>query len=163
MSPRGKRSVIQELWDPSADFIERTKDVVEQIKSISFENRSDTSLRVFAQWIRNSIKESGNPKEHLIPAFALAREAARRVIGQTAYDCQIYAGIAMFEGKLTEMYTGEGKTLSAVMPATLMALSGVRVHILTFNDYLVQRDFEQMSPIFELLGLSVGCVLASTP
>ena len=69
----------------------------------------------------------------------------------------------MYEGKLAEIYTGEGKTLAAVMPAVLMALSGNRVHILTFNDYLVDRDFCQMGPVFDLLGLSVGCVLSDTP
>ena len=160
---RKKHSVIQEIWDPSADFIERTDEVVEQIKAIELEERSDTSLRVFAQWIRSEIKSGGDPKAHLITAFALAREAARRVLGMTAYDCQLRAGIAMYEGRLVEMYTGEGKTLAAVMPAVLMALSGQRVHILTFNDYLVERDYLQMAPVFELLGLSVGCVLASTP
>jgi len=160
---RKKHNALSEIWDPSADFLDRCKDVVRQIKEISFTGRSDNALRVFAQWIRNSIKEGDSPNAHLIPAFALAREAARRAIGLTAYDCQIYAGIALFEGRLAEMYTGEGKTLAAVMPAVLHALAGHQVHILTFNDYLVERDCQDMGPIFELLGLSVGCVLSSTP
>ena len=113
--------------------------------------------------IRASIKNGDDPNSHLIPAFALAREAGRRAIGLTAYDCQIYAGIALYEGRLAEMYTGEGKTLAAVMPAVLHALSGHQVHILTFNDYLVERDCHDMGPIFELLGLTVGCVLSDTP
>ncbi len=158
-----KNNALTEIWDPSADFLERCEDVVRQIKEISFEGRSDNSLRIFAQWIRASIKNGDDPNSHLIPAFALAREAGRRAIGLTAYDCQIYAGIALYEGRLAEMYTGEGKTLAAVMPAVLHALAGHQVHILTFNDYLVERDCQDMGPIFELLGLSVGCVLADTP
>jgi len=160
---RKKHNALSEIWDPSADFLDRCKDVVRQIKEISFTGRSDNALRVFAQWIRNSIKEGDDPNAHLIPAFALAREAARRAIGLTAYDCQLYAGIALYEGRLAEMYTGEGKTLAAVMPAVLHALAGHQVHILTFNDYLVERDCMDMGPVFELLGLSVGCVLSSTP
>ncbi len=160
---RKKKSVIQELWDPSSDFIERNSDVLEQIKAISFEGRSDRSLRVFAQWIRSNIHSPQEANEHLVSAFALAREAAKRVLGLTAYDCQLLASIAMFEGNLVEMYTGEGKTLAAIPAAVLMALSGQRVHVLTFNDYLVERDYTQMAPVYELLGLSVGCVLADTP
>lgn len=160
---RKKNNALSEIWDPSADFLERCEDVVRQIKEISFEGRSDNALRVFAQWIRTSIKNGDDPNSHLIPAFALAREAGRRAIGLTAYDCQIYAGIALYEGRLAEMYTGEGKTLAAVMPAVLHALAGHQVHILTFNDYLVERDCETMGPIFELLGLTVGCVLSDTP
>lgn len=160
---KAKRSIMQEIWDPSGDFIDRNKEVIEQIKSISFDGRSDTALRIFAGWIRDNIKNEEDAKAQLIPAFALAREAARRVLGLTAYDCQLLAGISMYEGKMTEMYTGEGKTLSAVMPAVLMALSGHRVHIMTFNDYLVKRDFEQMRPVFELLGLTTGYIITETP
>ncbi len=158
-----KHSALSEIWDPSKDFLDRCEDVVRQIKEIDFSKRTDSQLRVFAQWIRNSIKQGDNPNAHLIPAFALAREAGKRAIGLTAYDCQLYAGIALYEGRLAEMYTGEGKTLAAVMPAVLHALAGHQVHILTFNDYLVERDCQTMGPIFELLGLSVGCVLADTP
>jgi len=158
-----KHSALTEIWDPSKDFLDRCEDVVRQIKEIDFSKRTDNQLRVFAQWIRNCIKEGDDPNAHLIPAFALAREAGKRAIGLTAYDCQLYAGIALYEGRLAEMYTGEGKTLAAVMPAVLHALAGHQVHILTFNDYLVERDCQDMGPIFELLGLSVGCVLSSTP
>ena len=158
-----KHSALTEIWDPSKDFLDRCEDVVRQIKEIDFSKRTDNQLRVFAQWIRNSIKQGDDPNAHLIPAFALAREAGKRAIGLTAYDCQLYAGIALYEGRLAEMYTGEGKTLAAVMPAVLHALAGHQVHILTFNDYLVERDCQDMGPIFELLGLSVGCVLSDTP
>ncbi|MBQ6797085.1 MAG: accessory Sec system translocase SecA2 [Clostridia bacterium] len=157
------KAKFTEMFDPSGVFIERNESVVEEIKEIDFEGRSDYSLKVFAQWIRGQIKDPAEAKKYLIPVFALTREAAKRVLGLQAYDCQILAGIAMFEGKLTEMYTGEGKTLAAVMPAALHAISGHRVHILTFNDYLVKRDFDQMGKVFEFLGLSVGYIVADTP
>ena len=90
--------------------------------------------------------------------FALVRETARRVLGERPYDVQMLAGIALHEGKLVEMHTGEGKTLAAVAPVALNALSGRGVHVLTYNDYLARRDAGWMGPIYERLGLTVGCV-----
>ena len=99
------------------------------------------------------------------PLFALAREAARRVLGQRPFDEQIVAGLALHDGSIVEMQTGEGKTLAAVMPAALNACDDRGVHVLTFNDYLAQRDVEWMGPIYRLLGLSVAHIeqgMAST-
>ena len=90
--------------------------------------------------------------------FALAREAARRASRQRAFDEQMLAALALDDGRVVEMQTGEGKTLAAVMPAALNALAGRGVHVLTFNDYLARRDAEWMGPIYRRLGLSVGCV-----
>jgi preprotein translocase subunit SecA len=90
--------------------------------------------------------------------FALVREAARRALGQRPFDEQVLAALAMHEGHVVEMQTGEGKTLAAVMPAALNALTGRGVHVLTFNDYLAQRDAAWMGPIYRRLGLSVGYV-----
>ena len=78
------------------------------------------------------------------------------------FDVQMIAGIAMHQGKLAEMPTGEGKTLAAVAPAYLNALAGRGVHVLTFNDYLARRDAEWMGPVYRFLGLSVGCVQQQT-
>ncbi|HET9228874.1 MAG TPA: accessory Sec system translocase SecA2 [Thermoanaerobaculia bacterium] len=97
-------------------------------------------------------------KLELPEVFALVRETARRVLGERPYDVQMLAGIALHEGKLVEMHTGEGKTLAAVAPVALNALSGRGVHVLTYNDYLARRDAEWMGPIYERLGLTVGCV-----
>jgi preprotein translocase subunit SecA len=94
----------------------------------------------------------------LVEAYALVREAARRAVGLRPFDVQVIAGIVMHRGKLAEMNTGEGKTLVAAFPAFLNALSRKGVHILTFNDYLARRDAAWMGPIYELLGLSVGCI-----
>jgi preprotein translocase subunit SecA len=91
-------------------------------------------------------------------AYALVREASRRAVGLRPHDVQIVAGLALHAGKVVEMQTGEGKTLAAVMPAFLNALTGRGVHVLTFNDYLAQRDAEWMGPIYRSLGLSVAFV-----
>jgi len=93
-----------------------------------------------------------------VDVFALVDEAARRATGLAAHDVQMIAGLAMADGKVAELPTGEGKTLAAVFPAALFALTGRAVHILTFNDYLARRDAAWMGPIYRLLGLSVGVV-----
>ena len=90
--------------------------------------------------------------------FALAREASRRALGLRPFDVQVVAAIALDRGHVVEMQTGEGKTLAAVMPAALRALTGQGVHVLTFNDYLARRDAEWMGPVYARLGLSVGFV-----
>ena len=101
----------------------------------------------------------GEPLDTLrVGLFALAREAARRTIGQRPYDVQVIAGLALDRGRIVEMQTGEGKTLAAVLPAAFNALSGDGVHVLTFNDYLARRDAQWMGPIYRMLGLSVGFV-----
>jgi preprotein translocase subunit SecA len=108
---------------------------------------------------------AGEPREALrIPLFALAREAARRALDQRPFDEQIVAALALDDGHIVEMLTGEGKTLTAVLPAALTALTGKGVHVLTFNDYLARRDAEWMGPIFRRLGLEPAFVEhASTP
>ncbi|SDS75599.1 preprotein translocase subunit SecA [Paenibacillaceae bacterium GAS479] len=104
---------------------------------------------------------SGTPlDELLVDAYALVCEAAKRTLGLQPYDVQIMAAIALHEGFLIEQHTGEGKTLSAVMPAYLNALTGEGVHVLTFNDYLANRDAEWMGPIYRFLGLTVDSVQA---
>jgi preprotein translocase subunit SecA len=103
--------------------------------------------------------KNGDPLDDLlIEAYSLVRETARRTIRLRPFDVQILAGIALHQGKLVEMPTGEGKTLAAVFPAYLNALNGKGVHVLTFNDYLARRDAEWMGPIYKFLGLSVGYV-----
>jgi len=102
---------------------------------------------------------SGEPRAALRASlFALAREASRRVLGQRPFDEQLVAALAMDDGHVVEMQTGEGKTLAAVMPAALNAFTDRGVHILTFNDYLARRDAEWMGPVYRMLGLSVGHV-----
>ena len=103
--------------------------------------------------------EKGETLDQLLPeAFAVCREAARRVLGMRHYDVQMIGGMTLHEGRIAEMRTGEGKTLTATLPAYLNALSGGAVHVVTVNDYLAKRDSEWMGPIYEFHGLSVDCI-----
>ncbi|MDR1947760.1 MAG: preprotein translocase subunit SecA [Spirochaetaceae bacterium] len=104
----------------------------------------------------------GESLDSLLPeAFALAREAARRNLGERPYDVQVLGSIVLHQGKIVEMKTGEGKTLMSVSAAYLNALSGKGVHVVTVNDYLAERDTEWMRPVFSYLGLSVGTILSN--
>lgn len=103
-----------------------------------------------------SDKLRANPS--LPEAFALAREAARRALGQRAFDVQIIGGMALHDGKVAEMLTGEGKTLAAVMPVYLNALAGKGVHVVTVNDYLAKRDTVWMGQVYDMLGCTVSCI-----
>jgi preprotein translocase subunit SecA len=96
-------------------------------------------------------------------ALAIVSEAARRVLGPTAYDCQLFAALAILDNRLVEMATGEGKSLAAALAAAVGALAGIPVHVLTANDYLVERDVEQFRPLFDSLGLSVAAVVGGQP
>ena len=105
---------------------------------------------------------AGETLDDILPeAFALCREASWRVIGERPFDVQIMGSINLHQGKITEMKTGEGKTLVAVAPAYLNALTGKGVHVVTVNDYLAERDADSRRPIFEYLGLTVGSILSS--
>ena len=95
----------------------------------------------------------------VVPAFAVAREAGRRTLGMRHFDVQLIGGIVLHQGKIAEMKTGEGKTLVATLPAYLNSLTGKGVHIVTVNDYLARRDAEWMSPIYKMLGLTVGVIV----
>lgn len=125
------------------------------------ERLDDERLRHRALQLRNAVAGGDSLDERLVDCFAVAREAARRTIGQRPYAVQLMAAIAMHRGCLAEMPTGEGKTLAAVMPVALNAMLGRGAHVLTFNDYLARRDAAWMAPIYEFLGLSVGIVQAA--
>ncbi len=121
--------------------------------------RSDEELGRLAATLRGRLGDetlSAPAEDAKVEAFALVFEAARRTIGLTAHDVQVVAGLAMADGKIAELPTGEGKTLAAVFPASLFALSGRAVHVLTFNDYLARRDASWMGPVYRMLGISVG-------
>ncbi len=106
----------------------------------------------------------GETLEELLPeAFAVVREAARRVLGERPFDVQLVGGIVLHQGKIAEMATGEGKTLVATLPVYLNALAGRGVHVVTVNDYLAKRDRDWMGQIYELLGLSVGVIYHDMP
>ncbi len=104
--------------------------------------------------------EKGETLDSILPeAFAVVREASRRVLNMRHFDCQLIGGIVLHQGKIAEMKTGEGKTLVATLPAYLNALTGKGVHVVTVNDYLAKRDSEWMGKIYRFLGLTVGCIV----
>lgn len=123
----------------------------------------DDALRAKTEGFRSRLREGETPDTVLPEAFAVVREASRRVLGMRHFDVQLLGGMALHEGRVAEMRTGEGKTLVATLPAYLNALSGQGVHIVTVNDYLATRDAEWMRPLYEFLGLTVGINVAGLP
>ena len=120
---------------------------------------SDAELKARTDDFRARVK-AGTPLDDLIPeAFATVREAAKRTIGQRHFDVQLMGGMVQHDGRISEMKTGEGKTLVATLPVYLNALAGRGVHVVTVNDYLAKRDAAWMGAIYEFLGLSVGCIV----
>jgi len=120
---------------------------------------TDEELRAKTVEFRERLAK-GETKESLLPeAYAVMREATKRVLGQRHYDVQILGGIILHQGRIVEMRTGEGKTQTELLPAYLNALDGEGVHIVTVNDYLAKRDSEWMGQVFRFLGMTVGCIL----
>jgi preprotein translocase subunit SecA len=124
----------------------------------NFKNLKDEELKAKTYLLKKNLKD-GRSLDLIIPeSFALVREAARRVLNERHYDAQLIGGIFLHQGKISEMKTGEGKTLVSTLPAYLNALTEKGVHIVTVNDYLAKRDSQWMGSVFNFLGLSVGCI-----
>ena len=134
--------------------------IVDQINALEDEIASlnDSDLLEKTDELK-SLYKSNKDLDNILPvAFAVVREASKRTIGLRHYDVQLIGGLTLHNGKISEMKTGEGKTLVSTLPAYLNSLSGDSVHIITVNEYLAQRDAEWMRPIYEFLGLTVGCI-----
>ncbi|MEE8556319.1 MAG: prepilin peptidase, partial [Myxococcota bacterium] len=116
------------------------------------------ALREEAQKLRLRLHRKGFQPEPVAQAFALVREAAVRTLGERPYDVQVRGAWVLLSGMVAEMQTGEGKTLTATLPASTAALAGIPTHIVTVNDYLAARDAETMGPIYRALGLTVGVI-----
>ncbi|HEV7773370.1 MAG TPA: preprotein translocase subunit SecA [Conexibacter sp.] len=126
---------------------------------------TDAQLRAAADSLRARARgEGAEPLDDLLyECFALVREAGRRTMGMRHFDVQMIGGMVLHDGAISEMRTGEGKTLTATLPAVLNSLAGKGVHVVTVNDYLARRDAEWMSPIYDMLGVSVGILQAMQP
>src|SRR6202049_4226237 len=120
---------------------------------------SDEALRARTDEFKKQVAEGASLDDILVPAFATVREAAKRTIGQRHFDVQLIGGMILHEGKISEMKTGEGKTLVATLPVYLNAVAGRGVHVVTVNDYLAKRDAEWMGQIYGFLGLTVGVIV----
>jgi len=124
---------------------------------------SDDELKAKTEEFR-AVLQNGKTLDDILPeAFACVREAAKRSLGERHYDVQLLGGIVLNQGKITEMKTGEGKTLVSTLPAYLNAISGKGVHVVTVNDYLALRDSAWMAQVFEKLGLTTGCIVSGIP
>src|SRR5690554_4925794 len=123
------------------------------------EGLSDEALRARTDQFRKEIAEGKSLDDLLIPAFATVREASKRALGMRPFDVQLIGGIVLHGGAISEMRTGEGKTLVATLPVYLNALSGKGVHVVTVNDYLARRDAEWMAKVYSFLGLSTGIIV----
>jgi preprotein translocase subunit SecA len=131
--------------------VNKINSLEEQMKSLS-----DSDLSSMTEKFKARLKENESVESVLPEAFALVREASQRTLGLRHYDVQLIGGMVLNEGSISEMGTGEGKTLVATLPAYLNAITGKRVHIVTVNDYLASRDAEWMGKVFSFLGLTVG-------
>jgi preprotein translocase subunit SecA len=120
---------------------------------------SDQELRGQTDVFRERLAQGESLKDLLVEAFATVREAAKRTLGQRPFDVQLVGGMVLHEGMITEMRTGEGKTLVGTLPVYLNALTGKGVHVVTINDYLAERDSKWMGQVYEFLGLTVGCIV----
>jgi len=149
------------LGDNNDKEIARYREVVEKINALEpqMQNLTDDKLTGYTNKFRERLA-AGETMDDLLPeAFAVVREASRRVLGMRHFDVQLIGGMCLHEGKIAEMRTGEGKTLVATLPVYLNALAGKGVHMITVNDYLARRDSEEMGKLYRYLGLTVGLVV----
>ncbi|WP_236789219.1 preprotein translocase subunit SecA [Amycolatopsis sp. GM8] len=146
-------------------MLKRLRNIADHIDSLEDEVKdlTDAELRAKTDEFRKRHEEGESLDELLPEAFAVAREGAFRVLGQRPYPVQLMGGAALHLGQVSEMKTGEGKTLTSVMPAYLNAISGKGVHLVTTNDYLAKRDAEWMGRVHRFLGLTVGAILSELP
>jgi len=146
--------------DENKNYFKKLQPSVAAINGLEkdFQDLSDGQLRGKTEEFRERLAKSALLDDLLPEAFALVREAARRNLGQRHFDVQLMGGIVLHQGKIAEMKTGEGKTLTATCPVYLNALEGKGVHLVTVNDYLARRDCVWMGQVYRALGLSTGCV-----
>ena len=149
----------------NARFLKKLQPNVEAINALEshYQSLTDEELREMTPKLRKRLAQGETLDDILVDAFAVCREAGRRVLGMRHYDVQLIGGMVLHSGAIAEMITGEGKTLVATLPAYLNALEGKGVHVITVNDYLARRDMEWMGPLYLSLGLTVGAIQANMP
>ena len=158
----GLGALAKKLFGSANDrLVKQLRNRVTAINALEDELRalSDDDLRARTEMFRRQLADGAKLDSLLEPAFATVREAARRVLGQRHYDVQLIGGMVLNAGQISEMRTGEGKTLVATLPVYLNALTGKGVHVVTVNDYLASRDAEWMGRVYRFLGLSVGIIV----
>ena len=151
----------QFLGSANDRFIRKLQPMVDAINAEedALTKLSDEELGARTSWFRERFENGETPDDLLVETFATVREAAKRTLGQRHFDVQLIGGIVLHRGMISEMKTGEGKTIVATLPVYLNALEGKGVHVVTVNDYLAKRDSEWMGQIYQFLGLRVGCIV----
>ena len=140
--------------------LDKIRHLIKEINDLepSMATLNDSDFKEKTYNLKNSITNGRKLNDVLPESFALVREAAKRTLGERHYDVQLLGGIILHQGKISEMKTGEGKTLVSTLPAYLNSLEGKGVHIVTVNDYLAKRDSQWMGKVFDFLGLKTGCI-----
>ncbi len=157
-----KKVLTKVFGDPQARILKRLKKRVAAINDLTekYRKMSDTQLKKQTEVFKKQLEDKKTSLDDLLPdAFALVREASTRTLGMRHFDVQLIGGMALHDGNVAEMKTGEGKTLVATLPVYLNALTGKGVHVVTVNDYLAQRDTGWMGQLYDFLGLSTGVII----
>ena len=157
-----QKALSKIFGDPQKKILKRLRKQVDVINGLNdkYEKMSDKELRAQTDELKKRLSKKNVTLDTILPdAFAVAREAAKRVIGERPYDVQLIGGMVLHEGNVAEMKTGEGKTLVATLPTYLNALGGKGVHVVTVNDYLAQRDAGWMGQVYDFLGLTTGVII----
>ena len=163
---RGAERFVTRIFGSSnARYVRRLQPRIDAIngRESYFQEMTDAELRSQTDKFRKRLAAGETLDDILIDAFAVCREAGRRVLGMRHYDVQLMGGMVLHSGAIAEMVTGEGKTLVATLPTYLNALEGKGVHVVTVNDYLARRDMEWMGPLYMSLGLTVGAIQSNMP
>ncbi|MDX8343231.1 preprotein translocase subunit SecA [Rossellomorea sp. YZS02] len=155
--------LLNKVFDANKRELKRLEKLADQIEELGpdMERLTDDEIRERTERFKERYQKGEDLEDMLVEAFAVVREAARRVLGLYPYRVQLMGGISLHGGNISEMKTGEGKTLTATMPVYLNAITGKGVHVITVNDYLASRDAEEMGKLYNFLGLTVGLNLNS--
>ena len=162
MAMTQQKALSKIFGDPQKKILKRLRKQVDVINGLSekYEKMSDKELRAQTEALKKRLTKKNVTLDTILPdAFAVVREAAKRVIGERPYDVQLIGGMVLHEGNVAEMKTGEGKTLVATLPTYLNALEEKGVHVVTVNDYLAQRDAGWMGQVYDFLGLTTGVII----
>ncbi|UYY98788.1 preprotein translocase subunit SecA [Peribacillus frigoritolerans] len=156
-------NILNKVFDPNKREIKRLEKIADQVEALADETAalSDEQLRAKTEEFKERYQNGETVDDLLVEAFAVAREGAKRALGLYPYRVQIMGGASLHDGNISEMKTGEGKTLTSTMPVYLNALTGKGVHVVTVNEYLAHRDATEMGVLYDFLGLTVGLNLNS--
>ncbi|WHX66874.1 preprotein translocase subunit SecA [Peribacillus frigoritolerans] len=156
-------NILNKVFDPNKREIKRLEKIADQVEALADETAalSDEQLRAKTEQFKERYQNGETVDDLLVEAFAVAREGAKRALGLYPYRVQIMGGASLHDGNISEMKTGEGKTLTSTMPVYLNALTGKGVHVVTVNEYLAHRDATEMGVLYDFLGLTVGLNLNS--